>query len=200
MRCISLIVCLVAVTLARGDEPIDRAGEAFSVTNYKLTFVNVGKQGEVVNEYVPRGETLEKWTTMIAVREWPKAKELKEIVGPYLRKLQPSYVRDAQVFRSKDAKNGNDMVFEFYLAPADKAYLEYNLIRFALEDESEGVKSYQFAVRGEYDVDAAVKFNMPRLKARLDTIAGLSLEAETDPLKDSDDAKEEDGKGDHEAD
>ncbi len=197
MRALSFLFCLVVVSLARGDEPIDRTSGTFSVTNYKLAFVHVGKQSEVVNEYVPRGGTLENWTTMIAVRQWPKAKALKEIIGPYVRNLQPLYARDAQVFRPEDAEDGNDIVFEFYLAPPDKSYLEYNLIRFVMEEESEGVKSYQFGVRGDYDLDAAVKFNTPRLKARLDTIAELTLEAETEPLMAGVDAEEEDSEDDN---
>jgi hypothetical protein len=198
MRALSLMCCFAFMSIARGEEPMNRTDDAFSVTNYKLAFVQVGQQSEVVNEYVPHGETLENWTTMIAVRQWPKAKALKEIVGPYVRNLQPLYVRDAQVFRPENAKNGNDVVFEFYLAPQDKSYLEYNLIRFVVEEESEGVKSYQFAVRGDYDLDAAVKFNSTRLKARLDTIAGLTLGAETEPLGAGDDAEVADREDDEE--
>lgn len=189
MRLLCLLGCVVFSALAHAEDPTDEKCKAFSVTGYRLAFVHVGKQGEVVNEYVPRGENLENWTKMIAVREWPNAKELKEVVGPYVRKLQPLYVRDAQVFRPEGGEVGEDLVFEFYLAPPDKSYLEYNLIRFVLEEGAEGVKSYQFAVRGEYNLEAAVKFNEPRLKSRLDTIAALTLESETEPLSTNDDSE-----------
>lgn len=192
MRLLYILGCFAFSVLAYAEDPIEEKTDSFTVTGYRLAFVHVGKQGEVVNEYVPRGENLENWKKMIAVREWPHAKELKEIVGPYVRKLQPLYARDAQVFRPEGAEVGEDIVFEFYLAPPDKSYLEYNLIRFVLEEESEGVKSYQFAVRGEYNLDAALKFNEPRLKSRLDTIAGLTLEMETEPLLLKNDSKGED--------
>lgn len=184
---LALSCCAVACDATLAEDPTVEPREAFTVTNYQLAFVHVGQHGDITNEYTPRGESLESWTTLIAVRQWPQARELAEITGPYIRRLQPMFVRDAQVYRPEGSAAGTDVVIECYLAPADKSYLEYNLIRFTREPGTTGVKSYQFAVKGEYDLDAAVEFNKPRLKSRLDTIAGLKLAATSEPLAKPDD-------------
>lgn len=153
--------------------------EEFVVTRYKLAFVNVDKTGAITNEYVPRGQTLENWKTLIGVRVWPQIDKVAEVTGPYLRALEPVMVRETQAFEPEGSKPGEDVVFELYLAPADKSYLEYNLIRFVKESGTKGVKSYQFAERRPYDLDAAVKAYEQRRETWLGAIAGLVITAET---------------------
>ncbi len=130
----ALIVWLLVLTcgLAQGAEPNDAPSGEFVVTRYRLAFVHVGDGGEITNEYVPHDETLENWSTLIAVRVWPNATEVAEISGPYLRTLQPLMVRDGQVFEPPGSAPGKDVLVELYLAPDDKSYLEYNLIRFVV--------------------------------------------------------------------
>jgi len=154
----------------------------FVVTGYQLAFVNVDKSGAITNEYVPKGQTLENWKTLIAVRVWPKIDDVKEVTGEYIRQLAPVMLRDAKVFEPEGSKPGTDVVFELYLAPADKSYLEYNLIRFVKESGTPGVKSYQFAERRAYDLDAAVKVYEQRRETWLGAIAGLVLTAETEAI------------------
>jgi hypothetical protein len=170
-----LVASSVGSALAAGPQE-------FAVTGYKLAFVNVDKFGAITNEYVPKGQTLENWKTLIGVRVWPKIEELKEVTGPYLQQLEPVMVREAKVYEPEGSKPGTDVVFELYLAPADKSYLEYNLIRFVKESGTPGVKSYQFAERRAYDVDAAVKIYEERRETWLGAIAGLVLTAETEAI------------------
>jgi len=153
--------------------------EEFVVTGYKLAFVNVDRTGAVTNEYVPHGQTLKNWKTLIGVRAWPQIDNIAEVTGPYLRALEPVMVRETKVFEPKGSKPGEDVVFELYLAPADKSYLEYNLIRFVKESGTKGVKSYQFAERRPYDLDAAVKVYEQRREAWLSAMSGLVIAAET---------------------
>lgn len=174
MRLVFAFCLLLACQLtAVAAEP---AADSFQVTNYKLAFVNVGPEGAVTNEYVPRGETLETWTSLIGVRQWPQTEKLADITGPYVRALQPLLVREAKIYEPEGEAEGTNVIFELYLAPADKSYLEYNLIRFAREEGTEGIKSYQYALKGEYNVEAAVAANAPKLKSRLEVLRSLKLE------------------------
>jgi hypothetical protein len=187
-----LALLLCGVTWADETEDSDDADGEFVVTKYDLAFVNVAPGGEITNEYVPEGETLERWTTLIGVRVWPKAEELGEIVGPYVRALEPVMVREASAYETPGSEPGTDVVFELYLAPADRSYLEYNLIRFTQEEGTDGVKSYQFAIKGAFDLDAAVKEHSSRLESRLEVIGGLELEAYTEQDADEEDEEEQD--------
>lgn len=174
MRLVFTLCLLLACQLTA--VAADPAADSFQVTNYKLAFVNVGPEGAVTNEYVPRGETLETWTSLIGVRQWPQTEKLADITGPYVRALQPLLVREAKIYEPEGEAEGTNVIFELYLAPADKSYLEYNLIRFAREEGTEGIKSYQYALKGEYNVEAAVAANAPQLKSRLEVLRGLKLE------------------------
>lgn len=171
--------------VALAGNAIADSPEEFVVTGYRLAFVHVDESGAITNEYVPRGQTLENWSTLIGVRVWPQAKEVAEIAGPYVRSLEPLMVRDSRALEPAGSEPGTDVVFELYLAPADKAYLEYNLIRFVREPGTPGVKSYQFAARSEYKLDAAVTEYDQRRAAWLAAISGLQLTAETEELDES---------------
>ena len=114
---------------------------------------------------------------MISVRQWPEIDLVRDITGPYLKQMQASFVRDAQVFSPPPGTVGTDLVFELYLAPPDKSYLEYNLIRFGKEPGQRGVKMYQFALRGDFDLKRAVPFNSQKMGPRLDQLAKLRLQA-----------------------
>lgn len=188
MRAAITWLLVLSAGFAWADEPNDGSSGEFVVTRYRLAFVHVGDGGEITNEYVPHDETLDNWSTLIAVRVWPKAQEVAEISGPYLRALQPLMVRDGQVYEPPGSEPGTDVVAELYLAPQDRSYLEYNLIRFVQEPGTEGVKSYQYAVKGEFDLESAVKFNAANLESRLTTIGGLQLDATTEDIEDADDA------------
>lgn len=183
-----LALLLCGVVWAGESADSGAADGEFVVTKYDLAFVNVAPGGEITNEYVPEGETLEKWTTLIGVRVWPKAEELGEIVGPYIRALEPVMVRESAAYETPGSEPGTDVVFELYLAPADRSYLEYNLIRFTQEDGTDGVKSYQFAIKGPFNLEGAERENREKLESRLEVIGGLELEAYTD----ADDAADED--------
>lgn len=185
---------LLLTSFAAGSEPAEQAESEFTVTNYQLAFVDVAPAGEITNEYVPSGESLENWSTLIGVRVWPAAGEVKEIAGPYVRALQNVMVEEAKAYEPPDSESGTDVIFELYLAPADHSYLEYNLIRFTLEDGTDGVKSYQFAIKGAYDLTGAHEANGKLLESRLEMMADLEVDAVTD--KDDADHANDDEPGD----
>jgi len=169
---ISFSACLQAAE-PRTENP----SAVFLDSLFELAFVDVNPQSGITNEYLQDGDTLEEWTAMISVRQWPEIDLVRDITGPYLKQMQASFVRDAQVFSPPPGTVGTDLIIELYLAPPDKSYLEYNLIRFGKEPGQHGVKMYQFALRGDFDLERAVPFNAQEMGPRLDQLAKLRLQA-----------------------
>jgi hypothetical protein len=145
MKTISIITILFLGLhmITRGDEP---ANLQFGGVKYQLASVEIGKDGSITNEYVPEGQTLDSWTTLVAVRQWTNATDIGDAVKPWLKMIRPLLTKDVKVFRKPDSgKEDNDVVFEALLAAPDRSYIEINLHRFVKEKGSEGVKAYQFA-------------------------------------------------------
>lgn len=115
----------------------------FSGVKYVLASVDVAKDGTITNEYVPVGESIESWTTLIAARYWPKVTKIDKATNAWVGMIRPLLVRDAVAYAADGKKN--DMVLEAWLAAPDKSYVEANLHRFVIEEGAVGVKAYQFA-------------------------------------------------------
>lgn len=143
MKTLSFLFVLTALCLtstARAEShTLDFGGK-----KYELASAVVGKDGSVTNEYVPTGETLQNWTTMVAVRQWPKAEKVGDAAAPWLKMVRPLLTKKVEVFKSEGAKR-EDILFEAWLSAPDRSYIEINLHRFVKEEGSEGIKAYQYA-------------------------------------------------------
>lgn len=132
---------LILGSVLCADEPsIEVAG-----VRYLLASVQVGNDGSVINEYVPEGETITVWTTLLGVRHWPAAEKIGDAAGPWIKMVQPLLTQQAGAFKTADAKSENDIIIEAWLSAPDRSYIEINLHRFVTETGTEGVKGYQFA-------------------------------------------------------
>jgi hypothetical protein len=138
LRFVALLLCLTAVVRAETKEV------AFAGVTYHLASVDVAKDGTVTNEYVPRGESIDDWSTLLAVRVWPRAKKLAEPIQAWMTMIHPLLVRDANVYQRKE-QEGQELIAEAWLAAPDHSYIEINLHRFVLQPKARGVKAYQFA-------------------------------------------------------
>lgn len=131
---------VVFPTRAKAERPaIEFDGET-----YRLAWVNVAPDGAVTNEYVKSGETVEAWTTLLAVRLWPSTK-FGEAASAWLKMVGPVLTKKAEAFKSKAATGGEDVILEAWLSAPDRSYIEPNFNRFVVEPGTSGVKSYQFA-------------------------------------------------------
>lgn len=127
------------------------------------------------NEYLRAGQSLEQWSSMLAVRQWQNRNHVREVTKPYLDTIRHLFVEEAKVYAPDSDRDEKGIVIECYLAPTDKSYLEYNLLRFCTEPGEQGVKAYQFAARGSYDLPLAKQYNQKLLAERLTALAKLSL-------------------------
>jgi hypothetical protein len=124
-----------------------RLAFAVETTRYRLVFVDVAKDGAVTNEYVKHGENLEAWTTLLAVRLWPRSMDAHETARAWLRMVQPLLSRKAHIYQRVRAGGSKDFIVEAWLSAPDKSYIEVNLHRFVAEEHGQGVRAYQFAER-----------------------------------------------------
>lgn len=150
---------------------------AFDGEQYHLAFVDVAN-GNVTNEYLKQDETLDSWTTLLAVRLWPQAKAANETAQAWLRSVQPLLSRQARLYERQNAAGGADVIVEAWLSAPDKSYIEANLHRF-VADEHGGVKAYQFAQRmvmtkGRSDPSTFLK----RRRDRFEELGNLVIEVE----------------------
>jgi hypothetical protein len=143
MKMFSLLLTITTLCLTHGARAESQTLD-FGGKKYTLASAVVGKDGSLTNEYVPEGETLQSWTTLVAGRQWPKAEKVGDAAAPWLKMIRPLLTKKVEVFKSEGAK-GDDILFEAWLSAPDRSYIEINLHRFVKEEGSEGVKAYQYA-------------------------------------------------------
>lgn len=173
-----LAICMFAFATNIGAEEkqIQSSCVEFASNRYELAFVDSGDKSGITNEYLQAGDTLDEWSSMIAVRQWPEIDRVSDLSGPYLEQVRARFVRNAQVFSPPPKTVGTDFILELYLAPPDHSYIEYNLIRFGKEPGQRGVKMYQYALRGPFNIENAVEFNTGMMESRFNELVKLQLE------------------------
>lgn len=138
-----LAVGLLACGVTRAaPAPLELAG-----VTYTFAFAQVGKDGAVTNEYVPAGQDLKAWTTLVGVRHWPRQTSLRQVVGDWLKMVEPLLTRKVEVFPAGDPANANDQIVEAWISAPDKSYIEINLHRFVRVDGVNGIRAFQYAHR-----------------------------------------------------
>ena len=117
----------------------------FSGAFYVLATVDVAKDGTITNEYVPQGQTIENWTTLIGVRYWPNMSKVTKAADGWVAVIRNVLVQNAQSYAAPGVKD--DIIVEAWLGAPDKSYFEIDLHRFVREHGLTGVKGYQYALR-----------------------------------------------------
>ncbi|CAG0946904.1 hypothetical protein [Geobacter sp.] len=167
---ITLVFLFTGATIAAGPAA---PSLTFEGTKYYLAWKDVSAEGNLTNEYLKKGETLEEWTTLIGVRHWPAAEELSDVVAPYVESMRPYYVSNAEIYTSQEAKD--DIVIEMFLGAPGRPYVEYNLHRFVIEKGTPGVKAYQFAQRIPLTEDLDLSETQKFLETRLNQLKAFKV-------------------------
>ncbi len=174
-----MLFCLVSVlTFSQtgwGVEPT----EPFALPNYVLAFTDVAENGTITNEYVPRGESLESWKSLIAVRVWPNVGDMREAVGGYYQPIKDWCVEKPDIHAIKTPTGEPQLILEAFLAPEDKSYLEYTRMRFMVDAKSRKTTSYQFSRRLPYDLKLIEKIKAESPQKRFDQLAGTTFDIQT---------------------
>jgi hypothetical protein len=110
----------------------------FCGAKYCLASVDVDRAGSntVTNEYVPIGESINAWTTLIGVRYWPTAPTVGDAVNGWMSHVRSVLVRDAKVFKASG--KDNDLVVEAWLAPPTTVMSKSTFIDLSPKPERPG--------------------------------------------------------------
>ncbi|MFI4924758.1 MAG: hypothetical protein ACHQJ7_06390 [Vicinamibacteria bacterium] len=145
MRRFALLVALAV--FAANAHALDALTGARAVTfdGKRMVHADEGKTPvEHWREFVPPGETLERWTRLASVREYPNHRDPKALAGELVRALQRSY--PGAPFSLIESKATGEVIVDFVAWPADHAFTEFNLFRYGTRDAG-GVVAQQYALR-----------------------------------------------------
>ncbi len=170
LTCLTLILIFTGISFAVGPT---LPSVTFEGVSYFLAWRDISDEGNITVEYLKPGETLENWTTLIGVRQWPSVESLSDIVPPYLEERKPLFVARSEIYFPEDRKN--DIVIEMFLGAPHLPYVEYNLHRFVMEEGTPGVKAYQFAQRIPLTEDLDLSETQKHLETRLNQLKAFKV-------------------------
>ncbi len=154
----AVAICLPAFAVAEeGDKPqFD-----FHDETYELAFAQ-GNQFEAINEYIPAGETLEEWSSLIAIRHYNGRRDFRELAGRLVQALkQKNPLARAALHTSTDGKR---TMVDFITWDLDAEITEFNIFVYQLGPDGNSVIAQQYAERA-YGKDEGLEF-MRELKDR----------------------------------
>ncbi len=114
----------------------------FADKEYQLAFVDTTSNTST-NEYVPVGQTVKQWNTLIAVRLFKGVQHMDRVIPAYLESIKPLLAVKPEIFERSGTDGTSDITLVLFLLAPDKTYFEYNLHRFV--KTAEGIKAYQYA-------------------------------------------------------
>jgi len=134
----------------------------FDGQTFLLAFTNHSPE-ENVKEYLPKGQTLEKWTELAAVREYPGSNDPKSITRNLIHLLKQQNPLAAYDVMENDRTG--EVIVDFITWPNDGAYVEFNIFRYSKRDGG-GLVAQQYARREYENTDQFLK-ELPPMRARL---------------------------------
>jgi hypothetical protein len=145
-RLLFAIAGLLSASLA-GGKPSITVGE----TKYLLANEEV-HGAEKLREFLPSGDSFERWTRLVALREYPKLHDSKDYIGNMSRRYHAKYpLMHYQL--AQDVGTG-DWMFDFMEYPTSGSlhFLEWNFFR--AHETNQGLIVYQYAERFYFQEDA----------------------------------------------
>lgn len=154
-----LIAALCAFAApARGAEAV--VSVQFDGESYASQFASAVPGMNLV-EYVRGDETVDNWTKLLAVRQWPEHREPAAAAAELARRLNEA--NPLARYRLLTKEDGQEALIDFLTWPQDGAYMEFNIFRYMKQPGSAGLVSYQFAYRfSETSPEAMETFKQQR--------------------------------------
>jgi hypothetical protein len=169
MRSLALvcILCLPALIVAQESQKLQLA---FQNKTYELAF-GQSNQFQALNEYVPAGETLEDWSSLIAVRQFGGRRDFRELAGRLVQSLnQKNPLARAAVHGSSD---GRRTMVDFITWDLDAEITEFNVFIYQLGPDGNSVLAHQYAER-VHGKDAGLEFMRELKDRRMKMLAAVS--------------------------
>ena len=118
-----------------------------TAVNWRLSYEGEA-DGESIREFIPSDESLEDWTRLAAIREYPELNDPTAVAEAVTKKLDDS---DPPIHYDllENSKTG-ESVLDFTMFPEDKSFAEFNVFCYRKQADG-GLASYQYAVRAYGD-------------------------------------------------
>lgn len=148
-----LLYCIAGVAL--GDDEASSTDESstdkqtVTVDGAELTMsYEAEANGESIREFIPSDESLETWTRLAAIRDYPELNDPTAVAEAITKKLDDS---DPPIHYDllENSKTG-ESVLDFTVFPEDKSFAEFNVFCYRKQADG-GLSSYQYAVRAYGD-------------------------------------------------
>lgn len=133
-----------ASTLTAAEKP----KLTFAAQEYDLAFVDLGISG-VINEYVPPGEKVDTWKSLITVQQAPQANDPAAVAEAVLKAAtsNDSLASKPQVLYRDGIKNRVDLIVLLLIKDPAHAGNELSIQRYVKEEGAIGVKTYIYGRR-----------------------------------------------------
>jgi hypothetical protein len=132
----------------------------FDQVTYTRQFVSTTPDLRLA-EYVAPGETVENWTTLVAVRNFPALDSPGTAVAEFAKTLRQS--NPAARFEILVKPDESEATIDFLTWPEDASYAEFNIFRYVKRAGYPGLIAYQFAYRfTDTSDEAAEQFKKDR--------------------------------------
>ncbi len=136
----AVTVALVAMSAA----PASDRTITFDDVTYTRQFIGNMNPGGLA-EYVRPTETVDNWTTLVAVRNFPKLDDPAAAAERLVKTLKESNPEARSQMLVKE--DGSEAMVDFITWPPDGSYAEFNVFRYLKRPGYAGLIAYQFAYR-----------------------------------------------------
>lgn len=134
----------------------------FDGVTYTRQYVTDSSNGSLA-EYCRAGETVENWTTLIAVRDFPGLSDPSTAAAELAKALQKS--NPLARFQLLVKEDESEAMIDFITWPKDASYAEFNIFRYRKRPGEPGLISYQFAYRfTDTSPDSTERFKQDRTR------------------------------------
>jgi hypothetical protein len=169
MRSLVLLGALLVLSTVALAEETKKPQLQFQGQTFELAFAQAN-QFEALNEYIPSGETLEKWNTMLAVRSYAGRRDYQKLAGGIVKALkEKNPLARAALHTSVDGKRS---MVDFVTWDLDQEITELNVFIYHLGPDGNSVLSHQFAQR-VYGKDDGLEFLRELKDRRMKLLAAV---------------------------
>lgn len=150
---LTILAVSVASSLAVADEQLTSSSKKqpelkLLGVSYRLAFVDEQKNRnhlQILNEYIPDGESLERWSSLIAVFHYPEIADLAGMPGELVKAIKSH--NPLARFEVHSSPDGKRVMVDFVTWDVDKKFAEFNIFIYQNAVEGKGVLVHQFAMR-----------------------------------------------------
>lgn len=192
-RCLQILLCSFAIAIS--DAHAERLSVVFDDQTFTQRYEAVNPNGDKLIEFLLDGESLEKWTKLVAYRYQPLPRIQNDPKKAALALMQAVRLNNPKAPAQAIAKNdGEEAIVDFLTWPASGEFLEFNIFKYAKSQDGRAVVSFQWAFRFSSSdvppekyrelragwIKAAASFDMDQVRKALDN-ASAATEDESNP-------------------